>query len=306
MKFRIQGDSDIKRIKNVSINGFNLYCKLIADAVNTTPVGVNLNKVRIKAVLYQAGAEQTIVNSTLAPLHMDYHTTAERGGLQTQEPTTAGVLAGVVNTALDTAVKGVNTALTPIRFTGGIILKGSDYIEVEINVASDAFDTNCDADSYYTLEPNEVETTQLYIPTIQVYPINQNISSFTEVLGDNIQAISLISQDALAVDTSTPFTNIKVSTNKLSYERTSSEMYSLRENRHASETSREHASMLVIKGNDFDDVEIDVTLDSTLVTNGLCHVVVKGYEMDFDVYKSGSSRMFKQATRNRKKFSPRG
>lgn len=302
MKFRLDSGKQTFVIKDVAIDGFNIQYKLIADDVNTSPNGVDLTKVRVKAILYQAGERFELINTEVAPLHADYYIANDSIDLGTGISAT-GVCAFTNNqTVAHTAsVKGQREGLTPIRFSGGIVLKGSDKIEFELDLQTGAFDGNCDADSYVVLEPNEVVTNQLTVPTIEVYPISSNEAQWVKNLGDNISTVSVYSIDKGDTITESVVTNVQFNSDKLKYDRGYSELLASRNS--VKENLSGYNALLLARGSDFDNVEISMDLESSNVTAGMSTVIVRRFEVDEDVVRTGTHRAMKHQTKNRSKFS---
>lgn len=300
MKFRIESGKRVFEIKGVAIDGFNLHHRFIADAVATTPTGVNLLEVDIKAVLHQEGEKFEIIPKTsIAALHEDYFATKYpvSGGFVA----TTGILAGEVVITQDASTKGENHATTPIRFGGGIVLKRGDKIILEVTINSGAYGTNCDDDSYMLIEPNEVVTNQMFVPKLEVFPIPVTESKLSLNLGDNVQTANLICIDAAnEKETTAIFTDVEVVTDRLTYDRTFAEMRSLRSLDIDWDNNTRYYQLL--KGEEFDDVQVNLELTPANINSDKNFVVVRSFETDRDIAEVGRARFIKHEGRKARKF----
>lgn len=293
------------KIKGVSIDGFNFYTRLIGNAVNLPVSGVDLNKIAIRATLYQAGDKFDIIPYTeLTPLHIEYYASAQvEDGYSTQSVDTSGVTVGQKIVTHSVSVIGENIAITKVRFGGGIVLKDDDYIELEVNVMAGAYGTNNTNNSYLEIEPNEAVTNQFFVPTIMTLPITTQESTMTRNLGDNITSVCFVN-----VDSSDEFPIIKAvkfDSDRYKYDRDWSQLVAHR-NTISTEFSSS-ASMPIVQGEDFDDVELRVDLNLSNVVANMNWLVYRGFDIDEDIAQRGARRQAKHISLRRAKhgFGPR-
>lgn len=289
---RIQSGRKVVRFQSVAIDGINLHYRFIADAVNTAPVGIDLNEVTFKATLYQNGFKTELVNAKVLPLHLDAITVSQNGFLANNNAvTTAGILAGKVVVSEAVAIAGENQGFSPIRFGGGIVLKGQDYIEVDVTIGGSAWDAGCDAGSYIEIEPNEEQVNQFSVPIIEVHPIPTSENVFSRSLGDNVQTISLINVDKDDKEANRPVANIEFECNKFNYNRSFSKQKAIYEQRVAVLTAR--SCVEVAKNTDMDDAMLKLDLNSANVTSDYNFIVVRRFETDGELLQSGEARRLK-------------
>jgi hypothetical protein len=287
-------------------SGINIFWRLIADANNTAPLGVDLGKVSIKAVLDSSGTKYEIFNSELKPLQ--FHSTLISGQAQSGAglnlPSTAGVLAGDVAIAHSSSVKGEAVALTYLPFGNagqGIICKDGDRLEVEIYVQTDAYHANCDNDSYLMCELNDAVVQMYSVPTTEVHSVPANQSRYAESLGDNVTCATLISVDKTNDEgNSQPYTDVKLESDKLTFDRTFTEQRIM--NSYASQLFNDRACAVLHNGHDLDGCKVSLDLISSRVNDDENFIVVNKYVADFDVLSEGAERQARHQSRNASKL----
>lgn len=300
MKYRLDSGSNTWKIKNVSIDGFRVNYSFIANAAANTPTGADLDKLSIKAILHQDGMETELINSTLLPLHVDA-VVQNPQTIATQQVSTAGIYAGSVTITQTGAIAGQNRGITPIVFGGGIVLKEGDYIELKVKMQAGFFGSNCNTNSYVEFVPNEVVTNQLVVPRITVFSIPTSENTFTRSIGDNVQTLSVVNiDDTAGTEDVAPFTAVSLTSDKLKIEKDWSEIRA--ENAWSRVAYATNPSAVLLRGKEFDRVELSIDLDTANLTDSMNYVVVRHFDFDGEIYQKGVRRAQKHQLRGARKF----
>lgn len=272
MKKRVinKGRTEVFRYKNQALDSICMVATLIADAVNTVPSGCYPENVRVKATLRQDGNKSEVFNATLDALHLaSVLNTTEVEEQHSIKDT--GLADGVVIVREDGSTAGENAFCGVIKLPTGIILKGSDELEIEVKTGSDCFHADCDSASYWNLYVPESVTEQIGTPRIQVMPIKDDVQNFEESLGDNIKKVVLISVDKKTID-STPFESVRFESDRLDLNVDIKDLYVMKLTHDGDNGTAQ--VLEVVSGRDYDSVSVGVDLNTANVTNNKCYMVV--------------------------------
>lgn len=274
-KIFYKGASDKVIFRNTAFKDLAFNFTLIADAVNTLPSGVDMTKVRAKAILRQNGIETVIFDTNLQPLQAFGLSRLTDGN-----PTNYladGYSNGVTTTPQSVSVAGVRHMPCVVDLVG-LVLKGSDTLTIEVSMNSDCFHTDCDASSYMTVYPIEAEVKQYTVPKYDIHHV-QNTSPSLDFSGlDNVNAMIYYSADNVIQVNTFPVTNIKFSCNKKAYDITRGQLVG-----HYDFENYDAVNLpiwKIVDGFDYDDVNVNISLDTSNVTNGKNFVIIQRFYVD--------------------------
>lgn len=298
MRFRFETGTKPYEFSNVALDGFNIRINSTSDTVNTFPGNPDLSKIKVRAILEQGGEKYEILSSTLLPIFADYIALKDmtQNTISSLADATHNTPVTVVNK--DVTVKGVRLWSVPVRFGSGIVLKGSDKLEVTVTVLSNAYATGTEG-NYVEVEANEVVTNQTVVPFIEVLTLPSTESYYSRTIGDNVQTLSLINIDKANLYDS-PWQNVKLDSDRLEFDKEFSTLWAEK----VDAGSRGGNSVVLLHGQEFDDVNLAIDIATANATNEMNYIVYRHFDTNDEVYDRGAQRHAKHQQKALRKRMP--
>ncbi len=275
------GNDQTITVTNEAVKDVVLKFVGIHNNVNTTPANlhiVNLNKVRVTAVLFQEGQEITLFNGPLAPLDIE---SALHEPNRLKHYTGSAGEQGPKATVLQPAAASVfwkGAYEAKISLGQGIVLKGSDKIVFTITAPVDSVSAVLSNNSYIEFATIEGVINQYTIPVIELHNVDAERTQFDRTLGDNVQSVAVVQSapDAFPTEALTKFTELRLKSDRLNKRVTFQDMLLERPN-YTLDSPTLGSVFLPVNESELDRVAIGLDVNPANITVGQFYLVVRKF-----------------------------
>jgi hypothetical protein len=273
-------------VQNKSVNGLRFAVQLQAAVANTPIVNPNTvafvpSNVKVLVNLMRAGKKHRIAESTLDVL-------AREGSIRN-----AGwdVIAGTQNLVLRAAAAGVfERRLLPyeINFHSGIVLRGDDTLEVQLQTNGSTYAAAMDqTNSQIEFSEIQCDCEEYGIPKFDIRAVNTGDNIHNVQMADNVKSVTFVNLNATDVlEANAVISTVNISGPDINANLSYWELLAQRNNdlefvagAVANTTSRAQ-SFVICEGNDLDDLNVTINLNSAAVLGAQNWVVVRYLETD--------------------------
>lgn len=273
-----QGESNTQEIKGRTIEKFGFKVVGKKTAVNTSVVNTDfdLQQIMVKGTLYRDGRTHVLFNDSLLILAME--SALNKAAWDYVR------VASTVNTKLVVAAAGVSEVamlLTEVDLGSPINLSGTDVFTLEVNISNRLYASTMDTSgSFVEFDANEAVGLEYKLPYIQTKAIQGNESRLTLNLGDNVQRVVMINTDKTGVTEAVQLVSqFGMMTDRYTKNDNYREMLSMRVDAFptvAISDTRDQ-SFELLNGEEFDKVQLDLTLVPTNIAAGKNYIVTRSF-----------------------------
>jgi hypothetical protein len=272
------GETQSLTVRNKTLDGFNIIAKYTNPGNTAIPTTdeVSLRGISVKMTLNRNRKPITLVNTTADVLFLisEYFSARKIDY----------VYQGSAQLPMYIVGGNYGAFLINFEFLGKVInLSGDDEVVIEVTVNSSTFTSNCDQNlSIVQFSESEGVGLEYETPRLEVQSIQQGQSNLRLSLGENVDNVYFLNTDNTlrgTLESQAVISSLTFQSNKLNFTKTYIELLCERENDLNAESSR-FQNFQICKGEDFDNVELDVLLNPSNVA------VNKNYVATIRTYQS--------------------
>lgn len=273
-------------VQNKSLNGLRFAVQLQAAVVNTVIANPNTvafvpSNVKVLINLMRAGKKHRIVETTLDVLARE--NSINNAGWD--------VIAGTQNILLRAAgVAAFERRLLPyeVNFHSGLVLRGDDSLEVQLQTNGSTYAAAMDqTNSQIEFSEIQCDCEEYGIPKFDVRSVNTGDNIHNVQMADNVKSVTFVNLNAISeleaiaiistVNISSPDINANLSYWELLTQRNNDLQFVAGA---VANTTTRAQSFIICDGNDLDDLNVTINLNSALVLGAQNWVVVRYLETD--------------------------
>jgi hypothetical protein len=309
MRF-LAGNSDKVVYKDVDISGIKFHHNLIAATAGTainTPA-LDWSKINVKILLHQRNKSISMYTGNLLVLLMSQ---AFFGADWEMISPVANGGAPKLNTTVANAagVKQISTVTGKVDFGQVLNLRGSDYLEVTVNMDSQVYDSTVDSGVSYMLPiPQYGIGLQMSVPVFRSQVLTTADETPRVNIGDNCKKIFVLNTDKQGIlATDQVVKNVRINSDRYKVNYTYEELINERVEQFESKAVSDDRSQNFVIFNGLGDVEIDqanleLDLNISNVNTGKNYVFIVSYYTDFDMVNKALQRQQKHEDKFIKKM----
>jgi len=280
-------------VQNKSINGVRFAVQLQAAVVNVAVNNANFSPANVKVLvnLMRGGKKHRIVETTLDVIGRE--NSIRNAGWD--------VVAGGQGLVLRTqgaAVFGRTLLPYEINFHSGLVLRGDDTLEIQLQTNGSTYAAALDqTNSQIEFSEIQCDCEEYGIPKFDVRSINTGDNVHNVQMADNVKAVTFINLGAATIDeTAAIISTVNISGPDINSNLSYWELLAQRNNdmqfipSGVANTTSRGQSFVICEGNDLDDLNITINLNSANVAGAQNWVIVRYLETDALTMELSSTR----------------
>jgi hypothetical protein len=278
-----QGESLNFEVKNKTVQ--RLVIKVVArhttNNIAIVAADVNLDAVLAKIHLNRGGQLHTLVADKIKPLVIE--SAYRRASFQHVKPLNPTYTQLIVQGA---AIKNLVMQTLYIDLGTPINLRGDDKLQVQLDSMNNLFSNNIDVTgSFIEADMEEAVGYETFTPIIQTKTVQAGESRIQLDLGDNVQEVMWVNTDKTTqTEGDKVIEQFSIATDRWSKTDNYRELIASRAEdfRFLTESDERAQTFSLLKGEDFDNVRLDVTLNPANVAAGKNIIVVRSFMTSAD------------------------
>lgn len=272
-------------VQNKSVNGVRFATTLVAATAGTaiTLTNYSLANVKVLVNVSRGGKKHRIIETQLDVI-------ARESSIRN-----AGWDVAIGNTSIDLRANGVGIiqrTLVPVElnFHSGIVLRGDDTLEIQIQTSGATYGATIDQNnSQIEFSEIQCDCEEYGLPKFDVRAINTGDNVHNVQMADNVKAVTLVNTAAaplLQTEAAAVISTVNIASPDINASLSYYELLTQRNNDlqvvagYVANVSNRGQSFVIVEGNDLDDLNVTINLNSANVLAASNFVVVRYLETD--------------------------
>lgn len=288
-------------LRNKAVKQTYLLIHSIQDAVNTAPANTNidLSKIRIEMNLKQGGQEMTTSFNAIGPAVLGALKMKASGSVSNIGLASGGTTCAGIKINAEDADSYAETFLKIPLLDTAVILKGSDELNITIDLLSGHFSSAVDGSSKVYLvaeEGHDLNQLDMELPYYYPFTTDKQTVSLTFPA---ISELALIDSGTTYSKESCPFTSVEIISDQMRERYDTAQLYMKQADEYVGIPSENYVNFFVLDANPscITEVEVNAGVDTSLITANNQFLYVKKVNPNRQLATRAVARKHKVAVR---------